>query len=1264
MKRRNPIFIIGLLVLLTFLFIPDVVHSVYFSKGGSRQVQAEYAAGRLVVKINPEADKKIVLGEVKGIVTTGLSELDSLNLEFKVRKQEKLFKKFKETVLKLDRFSSVYILEVPEETDLERMKTEYQELPEVEYAELDYRVQLFEEPDDPLFPHQWYLNNLGANQNGGQGYYGIDREAGHELVMKFGTEDADIDALEAFQRGDETTVPLVGIIDTGVDVDHEDLAENVWTNPGEIPDNGLDDDHNGFVDDFYGWDFSGDSISMEPVEDNDPADYYGHGTHCAGIAAAVRGNALGVSGISTPCKVMAVKVFPLSFSSVCAKGIIYAVDMGCDVISMSWGGPFPSYVIKDALDYAVGKGTLPIAAAGNSGQEDYFYPASLPQVLTVGASNSDDQVTYFSTYGDHIEVVAPGRDILSLRADSTDMYAEDGFPLTHIINEKYYLADGTSMSSPCAAGIAAYVVAASPGISTQGVKEIVEQSADDIIYPYGGDTLYSPGKDIYSGYGRVNLNSALQLLSGRLAKIDYPYENAIVSGDVPILGTASGDSFENYTLEYGYGHSPAVWLNIKNSDVPVSKNTLGIWNSSGLTGLFTLKLTVGDQNQARVHVIANNDIYVKITSPDDGDTVRGIAEIYGFTVAPSFSQYTLEYGAGESPSDWDTVITSTRMVAGEMLANWMLSYVEEGSYTIRLWVETESEEVYADSVLVTVENIASRDWVQKLACHGSMSPGVGDIDGDGFDEVLVGVGELFDYMGQAGGLRAFTHDGEYQLGWPVHTDEHMMSSPALGDLDGDGRDDIVVCSKYKGVRAYISSSTNWIGTADPGVSWGLASPVIADLEEDESPEVLIINGLGTVYAWRNNGESVIPGNNGIFAEATRSGTDRLPSLAVADLDQDGESEVIALAANDTTFGGIYIWDRYGNPLLEPEDYPDTFTVVFGIAVANVDQNEDLEAIVFGANGNSATLSAFKKDGTQAAGYPIVLEDVFPDAWFFGNPPAVGDLEGDGVLEIVVSAWAPGEACIYAWHQDGTPLTPQGPLVSMKSPRGEKIKDILSTIGNSLSEVAARIKTMNWKELSVLTSALQDTPLATAVETFGSPVLADVDGDGYVDVVARAGNFGSSGYERIFAWDYEGNLLPGFPLYASDELWHFSFMPYSPVAADLDKDGKLNLVLVTDDPDYEVICWEFDTDYNTIYSNWHRYWPKYMHDGWNSGRYGFDPDEKAITLSFVVYLLNYIFRHGPAPIPFEFGDANCDGIIDLVDVVYFINYLFKGGPEPC
>ena len=1267
MKKKSLGFMIVLLLGALF-FIPSVTYSLYAGKNKAKPAQPEFSPTRLIVKLKPEVDKKVNLGKVEGKITTGLAQLDSLNFKFKVEKQEKLFKEFNQTALKLDKLSSVYVLEVPAGTDLDQMKVEYESRPEVEYVEIDYKLELFAPPNDPLFPYQWSLNNTG------QGYLGINRIPGDyndTQVIKYGTVDADIDALEAWERNDETTIPLVGIIDTGLDLDHEDLADHIWTNPAEIPNNGIDDDHNGFVDDFYGWDFSGNETDTV-IEDNDPTDYFGHGTHCAGIVGAVRNNGIGVSGINTPCKIMAIKFFPNAFFSLGAKSIIYAADMGCDVINMSWGSPYPSKVIEDALDYAINKGVLPIAASGNSGAEDNFYPASLPQVFTVGASNSDDQVTYFSTYGNHIEVVAPGEDILSLRADNTDMYAEGGAsgrePFVHIVNDHYYLADGTSMASPCAVGVAAYILSASPGISNERVKEIIEQSADDIIYPYGGDSLYSPGKDIYSGYGRVNLNSALQLLSGRLAKIDYPYENALVSGNVAIIGTASGDSFQNYVLEYGEGHSPQYWTQIATSNVPVSKDTLGIWSSIGLTGLYTIRLTVGNQNQTVVHVTANNGVYVKITSPGDGDTIAGNIQIYGYTIVPDFSHYTLQYGEGESPIYWHTITTSTRMVAEDILGSWLVSFFEESQYALRLMVETNSGQVYADTVVVMVKSIASNSWSMNLPRGSSVSSAVGNVDGDEYDEVVFGVGGST-YSGQVGGIWVLSHEGVREPGWPKDTLENMRSSPALGDLDKDGIDDIVICSEQAGVRAYLSSSADWVGYAWTGGNqfWSLATPIIADLENDGFLEVLTVNDDGTVYAWRHDGQSVIPDSNGVFAHTDiGGGSFGFPGLAVADLDRDGEKEVIVGSSTyigEELHGGLYIFDMEGHQLLGPENYPYRFDHITGIAIANIDETEDLEVIVFGADSNYASLFAFKKDGTQRANFPIILEDLEAESWY-GNHPAIGDLDGDGILEIVITIWTLGEARIYGWHQDGTPLGSLGPgglLVSMKSPNAEKEREALSPLGNNIAEIVAKIKSMSQEELASLDSTFEDPIFASVPETFGSPVLADVNGDGNLEIIARAGYFFGTGYERVFAWDYEGNLIPGWPIYATNEESPYTFSPYTPVIADMDKDKKLEMVLGTDYTIYiipKIVSWEFGTYYDAKTMHW----PKYMHDKWNSGVFRKE-DLPPCGIEDVVYLLNYLFCGGPAPGPNQCGDVNCDGVIDITDVVYLINYLFIGGPAP-
>lgn len=1267
-----------LTAILCVLLIPQTALPIY--TGETQQTQPEFAATRLIVKLKPEVDRQVVLGKIQGKVVTGLSRLDNLNSKFRVREQKKLFADFQQTALKSERLSSVYVLQVPEGTDLERMRREYESLPEVEYAELDYKVVLFEEPNDPLFPHQWYLNNTG------QGYLGINRIPGNyndTQVIKYGTEDADIDALEAFERDDETTVPLIGIIDTGLDLDHADLADHIWTNPAEIPGNGVDDDHNGFVDDFFGWDFSGDIVSGEPVEDNDPTDYYGHGSHCAGIAAAVRDNFIGISGISAPCKVMAIKFFPNSYFSLGARSIVYAADMGCEVINISWGSIFASKVQEDALDYAIERGVLPIAAAGNSGAEDYFYPASLPQVFAVGASNSDDEVTDFSTYGNHIKVVAPGQDVLSLRADDTDMYAEGGAsgtePVVHIVDDYYYLADGTSMAAPCVVGVAAYTLAVSPGLDAGRIREILEQSADDLIYPFGGDTLYSPGKDIYSGYGRVNVNSALQLASGWLAKIDYPYHNAIISGDVVVMGTASGDSFETYVLEYGEGYLPETWTEIASSDVPVSKDTLGVWNSGGLTGRYSLRLTVGDQNEAMVPVVVVNDVLVEITSPSDGDTVIGYAEVRGFTVVPDFSRYILEYGYGESPSFWIPVDTSTRMVADDVLGQWYAWFLEESGYALRLIVETNGGQIYADTVIVALRSVASETWDADLVSFGSLSPAVGDIDGDGYDEIVVGVGGPAGW-GRTGGVEVFTHEGEREFGWPRDINKNMMSSPALGDLDGDGIDDVVVCCEQEGYHAYLSSSPDWVGYAEVKGNklWCLATPVIADLENDGFLEVLSLSEYGEVYARRHDGSSVILGNNGFFAFTATASDIGFPSLAVADLDRDGENEVIAGAAIGGcnpppcwAHGGIYIWDIDGNLLLGPNDYPYPFTCVHGIAIANIDENEDLEVIVSGGDTAYVGIYAFKKDGSQVANFPIVLEGL-ASSWWFGCHPAIGDLEGDGILEIVVSIWAIGEGRIYGWHQDGTPLGSPGSsglLASVKSPQAERVREVLYTLGNRLDEVVARVNRMSKEELASLFPDSQDPVFASVFETLGSPVLADINRDGNLEIVARAGCFSSTGYERVFAWDYEGNLIPGFPLYASSISSANTFFPFTPVVTDVDKDGMLDIVVNSARPlEYRLVFWEFDTYYDSTKAHW----PKYMHDKRNSGVFrledyavwrGDTNGDGLIDIADAIYLLNYLYKGGSAPDPLERGDTNQDGAVDLADAVYLINYLFRSGPPP-
>ena len=229
----------------------------------------------------------------------------------------------------------------------------------------------------------------------------------------------------------------MAVIDTGVDYTHEDLAANMWVNPGEIPNNNIDDDGNGFVDDIHG----ANVVSSPASHSGDPIDYHGHGTHVAGIIAGQAFNGVGGVGVAFNTQIMAIRAAQstgtLTVDDI-AEGILYAVDNGAEVINMSFGGYQRSQVVEDALEIALNQAVL-IAAAGNDSidiSQAPIYPASLPWVLGVEASTANDDLASFSNSG--YEVRAPGESIYST-----------------LPNNQYAKWSGTSMATPVVSGIAA-----------------------------------------------------------------------------------------------------------------------------------------------------------------------------------------------------------------------------------------------------------------------------------------------------------------------------------------------------------------------------------------------------------------------------------------------------------------------------------------------------------------------------------------------------------------------------------------------------------------------------------------------------------------------------------------------------------------------------------------------------------------------------------------------------------------------------------------
>jgi subtilisin family serine protease len=281
---------------------------------------------------------------------------------------------------------------------------------------------------------------------------------------------------------------VIAVIDTGIDLTHPDLAPNIWTNPGEMGldaigndrrANGIDDDADGYVDDWQGWNFVAGS--------NNPQDDYGHGTHVAGIAAAVGNNSLGIAGMDWGVRIMALKILDSSGSgsdSDLATAMIYATDHGVRIINLSLGDTVPDPVMEDAVNYAYAHGVTVVAAAGNDYGGPVLYPAAYPNAIAVASVDSNNGHSSFSNVGPEVALAAPGSSIYST-----------------CWGGGYCYKTGTSMATPHVAGTAALLASLPQCDAPDRIRTALQSTAKDL------GTL---GWDQYYGFGLVQAYSALR----------------------------------------------------------------------------------------------------------------------------------------------------------------------------------------------------------------------------------------------------------------------------------------------------------------------------------------------------------------------------------------------------------------------------------------------------------------------------------------------------------------------------------------------------------------------------------------------------------------------------------------------------------------------------------------------------------------------------------------------------------------------------------
>lgn len=608
MKRRAICLIIGVAILLTSLYLNS------WAGSSCRDIP-----GLLLVKFKPGVLNDYSLKKT-AMALTGIASIDQLNQRYNARGLNKVF--LEETSppppnSNLLDLSGYYEIEFPEETDLQELISVYSQDPNLEIVEKVQMCPLDAVPNDPNV--QWHLNN--AN-------------------------DADVDAYEAWDIGTGDSSLILGILDTGVLYSHPDLSGNMWTNPGEIPGDGIDNDANGYIDDVQGWDFvNGGSLCDVAggedcsIPDNDPKDFDGHGTHVSGIAAAVTNNSTGGAGIAggwypkKGCKIMPLRVgwhatdgLGYVSMSFVASAINYARLKGVTAINCSWGSSYNS-ALNSAVSNALSQGIVFCKSIGNDNIEnpDDFLSSTFPQVLSIAATDRYDHKADFSNYGSIVDISAPGKDIRSTYAVN--------------YNPAYAIMSGTSMSAPMLTGMVGLLRSKVPDLSIAQVTSLIQDYSDSIDH-------LNPGYEGKLGAGRISLyNSLVQLPSAKFGA-DVTLGGAPLT--VNLTDSSSGEGL--YYWKWDFGDGDTLGLGAVDDTIDHTYLNPGFYTCS-----YSVTNSWGTNTQKKLIGVTADTVqvsYLEVLVQENGVKVPVYANN---SLSCSKLIITMRYGYGSAPLKCDSV---------------------------------------------------------------------------------------------------------------------------------------------------------------------------------------------------------------------------------------------------------------------------------------------------------------------------------------------------------------------------------------------------------------------------------------------------------------------------------------------------------------------------------------------------------------------------------------------------------------------------------
>jgi serine protease len=550
-----------------------------------------YLPGKIIVKLSS------TIITTKSKTKFGLSAVDSYLQQYSVQSIDKMFPDdmTDRSGRKID-LSKFYVINYTSPHDAFSVAKELLQYEEIQYAEpwFVYSMNAITacSVNDPSRSVQWGLTNILA------------------------------DSAWCVSTGD--TSIIIGIVDSGIQWNHADLAANIFINYGEYGSDGnggfkqtnnIDDDGNGFIDDYHGWNFGGGTTSLI-VPNNNPSPVIsagGHGTHVGGIASAVTNNSTGVAGIGYRCKLLPVKVTvdddANQYIYFAMEGIVYAMMMGAKVINCSWGGPGAAQYEQEIIDTITAHGSLIVAAGGNTGNTVMQYPAGYRGVISVASTTTGDTKSSFSTYNEDVDVSAPGDNIYS----------------TYYPNTYAYMS-GTSMATPLVSGLAGLVASYYPSYTALQIGERVRVTADDI-------SSLNPSYISKLGKGRINAYKALTQSSPSVREVSFTVNDSIGGNNNKILESGESAVLNIAIINYLSPTTSAAAMTLSSLDT----NVQIISGGSVIGVLGTLQQTVIPyQIQIKSTAAQGDTAMLRLTMTDNGYSDY---QYFSITLNPTYATH-------------------------------------------------------------------------------------------------------------------------------------------------------------------------------------------------------------------------------------------------------------------------------------------------------------------------------------------------------------------------------------------------------------------------------------------------------------------------------------------------------------------------------------------------------------------------------------------------------------------------------------------------